>query len=93
MKNILNKTFGLARGFSCELDNVSQTSFANFRLLLRQPGKIGADLVSESEFHLGERESYARSRELGWMIEFLNVLVLSPAREYRPNERVYAVIA
>lgn len=67
-------------------DNVSQTWFANFRLLLRQPGKVGADMVSESEFYLGKRESYVRSRELGRMIEFLNAPELSPAREYRPNE-------
>jgi len=35
LENILNKMSGLARGFSREFGDVSQTSFANFRLLLR----------------------------------------------------------
>jgi len=44
----------LARGFSREFGDVSQTSFANFRLLLRQSGNVGATW-SESEFHFDKR--------------------------------------
>jgi len=77
---------GLARGFSREF-GVSQTSFANFRLLLRQSVRRG---LRASSISIRELREIARVRSDDRIFERSSCT--RPCK-YRSNERVYAVIA